>query len=118
MELLASRGHSLRALLEEYPISVVHRLAKAATINRIYDTVALSGAVAAGAVHAVEAGFGGKTPKALKRYQDTLLRQVNKSKAKGKGLANDAQALLSGFGMAAPTEKANGRRKDKPRGST
>jgi hypothetical protein len=51
--------------LEEYPISTVNALSKAAIANRIYEQIAMSGAVAAGAVHAVEAGFGGKAPKAL-----------------------------------------------------
>lgn len=99
--------------MDEYPISTVHALAKAASINKAYDTLAMSSAVAAGAVHGVECGFGGKSPKALKRYQEGLLRQVRRQQAKGKGNAKDAQALLSGFGGVVPQEKNHGRRKDK-----
>ena len=116
--MLVSRGHSLRDLLETYPISTVHTLAKCASINRVYDTLAWSSAVAAGAVHAVEAGFSGKSPKALKKYQDNLLKQVRRSQAKGKGTSNDARTLLSAFGVVAPTEKVNGGRKNKPRGGS
>ena len=104
--------------MDEYPISTVHALAKAAAVNKVYDTLAMSSAVAAGAVHGVECGFGGKTPKALKKFQEALLRQVRRQSAKGKGTAKDAQTLLSGFGGVVPQEKAHGRRKDKPRGDT
>jgi hypothetical protein len=103
--------------LDEYPISTVHALAKAASINKVYDVLAMSSAVAAGAVHGVECGFGGKAPKALKRYQDGLLRQVRRQQSKGKGTAKDAQALFSGFGGAVPQEKRDGRRKDKSGGN-
>ena len=101
--------------MDEYPISTVHALAKAASINKVYDTLAMSSAVAAGAVHAVECGFGGKSPKALKKYQEGLLRQARRQQNRGKGTEKDAQALLSGFGGSVPQERANGRRKDKSR---
>lgn len=104
--------------MEEYPISTVHALAKAASVNKVYDTLAMSSAVAAGAVHAVECGFGGKGgPKALKKYQAALLKQIRSQQSKGKGAAKDAQALFTGFGGLVPQEKGNGRRKDKSGGS-
>ena len=104
--------------MDDYPISTVHALAKAASINKAYDTLSMSSAVAAGAVHAVEAGFGGKSPKALKRYQDGLLRQVRRQQSKGKGVSKDAQTLFSGFAGVAPQEKGNGRRQNKSGGDT
>lgn len=108
-----SRGHSLTALLEEYPISTVHALAKAATVNRVHDMLSMSSAVAAGAVHAIECGFSGKTPRVLKSYQDGLMKQIRKTKGPS-GVDRDAQALLGGFAGLAKQEK-HGRRKDQSR---
>jgi hypothetical protein len=100
-------------VLSEYPISTVTALSKAATINRLYDTVALSGAMAAGCVHAVEAGFSGKQPKALRNYQNGMLKEIKKLKSRGQGQKADAQTLLSGFGsIGAKTEKRRGRHQD------
>jgi hypothetical protein len=76
----------------------------------------MANAIAVGASHALETGFGGKTPQSLKRYQNALLRQMKKEKAAGKGTAADAVALFSGFTGKAITEKAHGRRSDKSRG--
>lgn len=85
-------------------------LSKAATINRLYDTMSFSNAVAAGCVHAVESGFSGKQPKAFRNYQNGLLKEINKLKSKGQGQKADAQKLLAGFaGMGAKTEKRRGR---------
>jgi len=95
--------------MNEYPISTVNALAKAAQANRAYDTIALSGAVAAGAVHAIEAGFSGKAPKALKNYQKAILNSIKKAQSKGQGTRADADTLLSGFGGLAKTEKRSGR---------
>ena len=114
VELLASRGHSLRALLDEYPISTVLALSKAAQVNRTYDLMNSANAAAVGAVHAIEAGFSGKQPKVLRTFIDRLTRQVKKIQSKGQGQKQDAQALLAGFGGTAVMEKTNGRRKDKP----
>jgi hypothetical protein len=117
IELLASRGHSLKALLDEYPISTVLALSKAAQVNRTYDLMSSANSIAVGAVHAIEAGFSGKQPKALRGYIDRLNRQVKKIQAKGQGTKDDAQALFSGFAGTAVMEKTNGRRKNQPRGS-
>lgn len=117
VELLASRGHSLSDLLGVYPISTVTTLAKAAQINRTYDTMSFANAVAVGAVHAVEAGFSGKQPRALRSYMDRMQGQVTKITAKNQGQNADAQALLAGFTGTAVMEKANGRRKNKSGGS-
>ena len=92
-------------MLEEYPISTVNALSKAAIANRIYEQIAMSGAVAAGAVHAVEAGFGGKAPKALKKYQQSMMGQIKKLKVKGQGQKQDAETLLSGFGGLGKAER-------------
>lgn len=103
--------------MEDYPISTVIALTKAASVNRIYDAVSLSSAVAAGAVHALECGFGGgKSPKALKNYQDGLIRQAKRQESPGTSHEKDSNALLAAFGMIAPKGKANGRRQNKPRG--
>jgi len=95
--------------MDEYPISTVTTLAKAAQANRQYDMIAFSGAVAAGAVHAIEAGFSGKPPRALKSYQKQLMNAIKKAQSKGQGQKADADALLSGFGGVAKTEKRRGR---------
>jgi hypothetical protein len=97
------------ALLTEYPISTVHALARAAQANRTFDIISFSGAVAAGAVHAVEAGFSGKQPKALKNYQKALMNSVKKAQSRGQGQKADADTLLQGFGGLAKTEKKRGR---------
>ncbi len=97
-------------------MSTVMALTKAASVNKIYDTLALSSAIAAGAVHALECGFGsGKSPKALKNYQDNLLRQAKRQEEPGTNQEKDSNTLLAAFGMVAPKGKANGRRKNKPR---
>lgn len=118
IELLASRGHSLRALLDEYPISTVLALSKSAQVNRMYDLMSNANAVAVGAVHAVEAGFSGKQPKVLRSYMDRMTRQVKKIQSKGQGHVDDAQALFAGFTGTAVMEKTNGRRKNRPTGSS
>lgn len=105
-------------MLEDYPISTVQALAKASMVNRTYDQISLANAVAVGAIHALESGFGGKTPQALKKYQDSLLGVIRKEKAKDKGVSADATALFGGFTGKAPTEKVHGRRTDKSRGHT
>jgi hypothetical protein len=92
---------------------VVKALTNAAYENRTYDTITFSGAIAAGAVHAIEAGFSGKQPKILRHYQESLLKQLRK--VKGTNLKRDAAALLSGFGGFAPKETVKrGRRKHNP----
>ena len=85
------------ALLNEYPISTVHALARAAQANRTYDVISFSGAVAAGAVHAIEAGFSGKQPKALKSYQKAMMNSIKKAQSKGQGVKADADTLFQGF---------------------
>lgn len=95
-----SRGHKLHDLLTVYPLSTVTELAKAAQINRIYDAMASANQVAVGAVHAIEAGFSGKTPKVLSKYMESMKRAARKSKVSGrKDTKADADALLGAFGM-------------------
>lgn len=118
MELLVSRGHKLLDVIDFYPISTVRELAKAAYINRIHDSMTAVNAVAVGAVHAIEAGFSGKAPKVLRRYMDSLTRQIRATITDGKkdaaqDVAQDAETLMSGFGLA-PTETRSGRRKNNP----
>ena len=75
--------------------------------------------VAVVAVHAIEAGFSGKQPQALKKYQQALQRQVKKLQSNGQGREQDAQTLFGGFAGSAVVEKAgHGRRKDKSGSST
>lgn len=95
-------------------MSTVMALSKAATTNKIYDSITFTNGVAVGAVHAIEAGFSGKTPKALKRYQDALMRQVRQAQSKNNGETQDAAALLGGFAGVMRQEK-HGRRKNKSR---
>ena len=112
--MLVSRGHKLLDVLEFYPISTVRELAKAAYINRIHDSMTAVNAVAVGAVHAIEAGFSGKAPKVLRKYMDSLTRQIRNTITEGtQDVARDSDALMAGFGLA-PTEKRSGRRKDNP----
>lgn len=89
-------------------------LSKAATTNKIYDTITFTNGVAVGAVHAIEVGFSGKQPKALKRYQDALMRQIRQAQAKNSGGAQDAAALFEGFAGVMRQER-HGRRQNKSR---
>lgn len=118
VETLVSRGHSLQAVLSEYPISTVTALSKAAQINRIYDMMAAANGAAVGAIHAIEAGFSGKQPRALRSHIDNLQRQIKSIKSSGQGSQEDAKALLAGFTGTAVMEKSNGRRKNRPSGSS
>ena len=95
----------------------VTALSKAAQINKAYDTMALANSVGAGAVHAIESGFGGgKQPRVLRSFIDSLQRQVKKIQAQDQGQQEDANALFGAF--SGVTEKRNVGRKDQPRGST
>lgn len=101
-------------MLEKYPISTVNLLSKAAHINRIHDTVSLSGAVGAGAVHAIEAGWSQKTPKALRKYQESLLRAVKKlDQEKKERLKNDSGTLFNAFKGFGITEASGARHSNK-----
>lgn len=91
---------------------MVTTLGKAAQTNRTYDTLALAGAVNAGALNALQAAFSGKQPNVLKKYQTELLKEVIKSRPKERKISGDANALFAGFGGS--TQQVNGgRRKDK-----
>lgn len=113
LEMLSSRGHDLSKLMNEYPISSVRALAKCASINKAYDTINMSNIIAVGAVHAIEAGFSGKTPQALRKFQRSLQNGIKRLQSRGQGKQADAETLLSGFGGKVITEKADGRRKNR-----
>ena len=117
LELLASRGHDLAKLMGEYPISAIQALSKSASINRAYDTLNMSNIIAVGAVHAIEAGFSGKTPQALKKFQRGIQNAIKRLESKGQGVQSDAEALFSGFGGKALTERVDGGRKNRTRSS-
>lgn len=91
-------------------------LGKAAQVNRTYDTLAMAGAVNAGALNALQAAFSGKQPNVLKKYQAELLKGVVKARPKERKLSGDANALFAGFG-GSTQQVTGGRRKDKPRSS-
>lgn len=96
-----------------YPLSTITELAKAAQINRIYDAMSSANQVAVGAVHAIEAGFSGKTPKVLHKYLESMKRAARKTKVQGrKDVKSDANTLLTAFGMAPKEIKSSGRRKN------
>ena len=115
-ELLVSRGHKLHELLTVYPLSTVAELAKAAHINRIYDAMASANQVAVGAVHAIEAGFSGKTPKVLHKYMENMKRAARKAKTAGrKDVKEDTNALLGAFGGVPKEIQKRVRHQDNPR---
>jgi len=77
----------------------------------------MSNVIAVGAVHAIEAGFSGKTPQALRKFQRGITNAIKRAQAKGQGGQADAETLLGGFGAKVITEKIDGGRKNRTRGS-
>lgn len=87
---------------------------RAAHYNRMSDLISTANTVAVGAVHAVEAGFSGKQPQALKKYHSSMTRAMKRVATKGRNDKKaDADTLFSGFaGTAQIVKGTDGRRKN------
>ena len=89
-------------------------LIKAAHANRLSDLMSAANTSAVGAVHAIEAGFSGKQPQALKKYLASITRAIKRLTISGRSDHKaDAQALFEGFGgMANVVKGQDGRHKN------
>lgn len=115
---MCSRGHNLIDVLSVYPISTVDVLVRAAHSNRITDSMTGASVAAVGAVHAIEAGFSGKQPQALKKYNSNLERAQKRLAVKGRSdQKSDANALFSGFAGQQVVKGTHERRRSKTESS-